>query len=43
MNGVGPDTVVVAVQPKIVDTVTTAAIVLGVLGILGCVIFRKKH
>ena len=43
MNGVGPDTVVVAIQPKIVDTVTTAAIVLGVLGILGCVIFRKKH
>ena len=42
MNGVGPDTVVVAVQPKIVDTVTTAAIVLGVLGIFGCVIFRKK-
>ena len=43
MNGVGPDTVVVAVQPKIVDTVTTAAIVLGVLGILGCVVFRKKY
>ena len=43
MNGVGPDTVVVAVQPKIVDTVMYATIVLGVLGILGCVVFRKKY
>ena len=43
MNGVGPDTVVVAVQPKIVDTAMYATIVLGVLGILGCVIFRKKY
>ena len=42
MNGVGPDTVVVAVQPKIVETVMYATIVLGVLGIFGCVIFRKK-
>ena len=43
MNGVGPDTVVVAVQPQIIDTVTYATVVLGVLGILGCVIFRKKY
>ena len=43
MNGVGPETVVVAVQPKIVDTAMYATIVLGVLGILGCVIFRKKY
>ena len=42
MNGVGADTVVVAVQPKIVETVMYATIVLGVLGIFGCVIFRKK-
>ena len=43
MNGVGPDTIVVACQPKIVDTAMYATIVLGVLGILGCVIFRKKY
>ena len=43
MNGMGPDTVVVAVQPKIITTITNATIILGVLGILGCVIFRKKY
>ncbi len=43
MNGVGPDTVVKAVTPKIVDTVLYVTIVLGILGIGGCIIFRKKH
>ena len=42
MNGVGPDTVVVAINPGIVDTALYATIVLGVLGIGGCIVFRKK-
>ena len=42
MNGVGPDTVVVAVQPEIVNLALKATIVLGVLGIGGCIVFRKK-
>ena len=42
MNGVGPDTVVVAVTPSIVNTVLYATIAIGVLGLLGCRIFRKK-
>ena len=41
MNGVGPDTVV-AINPGIVDTALYATIVLGVLGIGGCIVFRKK-
>ena len=43
MNGVGPDTVVKAATPGIVTTVRIATLVLGVLGIGGCLIFRKKH
>ena len=42
MNGVGPDTVVKAVTPNIIETITLATVVVGVLGILGCVVFRKK-
>ena len=43
MNGVGPETTVKAVQPAIINTVTYATIVLGILGIGGCILFRKKH
>ncbi len=43
MNGVGPDTVVVAVTPGIIDLVTKLTIVLGVIGVFGCIIFRKRH
>ena len=42
MNGVGPDTTVVAVQPAIIDTITNLTIIFGILGILGCAIFRKR-
>ena len=42
MNGVGPDTVVVAITPSIVNIALYATIVLGVLGIGGCIVFRKK-
>ena len=42
MNGVGPDTVVVAIQPSIVNIVLYATIAIGVLGIGGCIVFRKK-
>ena len=42
MNGVGPDTVVKVVNPSIVNTLTIACVVLGVLGIGGCIVFRKK-
>ena len=43
MNGVGPDTIVVAVKPNIVNLALYATIILGVLGIGGCIIFRKRH
>ena len=43
MNGVGPNTTVKAIQPKIVTTCTYACIILGVVGITGCIIFRKKN
>ena len=43
MNGMGPDTTVKAINPAIVDTALYATIILGVLGIGGCIIFRKKH
>ena len=43
MNGVGPNTTVKAINPAIVDTALYATIILGVLGIGGCIIFRKKH
>lgn len=42
MNGVGPDTVVKAITPGIIGTATIATVILGVLGIGGCIIFRKK-
>ena len=42
MNGVGPETTVVAVQPAIIDTITNLTIIFGLLGIGGCIIFRKK-
>ena len=42
MNGVGPNTTVVAVKPAIVNTVAIATVVLGVLGIGGCIVFKKK-
>ena len=43
MNGVGPETTVKAIQPKIIDICTIACVALGVLGIGGCIIFRKKY
>ncbi len=43
MNGVGPNTVVKAITPNIVNTVLYITIALGVLGIGGCIIFRKRH
>ena len=43
MNGVGPETTVKAVTPDIVNTVLYATIILGILGIGGCILFRKRH
>ena len=43
MNGVGENTVVKAVTPSIITTITIATAVLGVLGIGGCIIFRKEY
>ena len=43
MNGVGPETTVKAVTPNIINIITYATVILGVLGIGGCIIFRKKH
>ncbi len=43
MNGVGPDTVVKVVTPNIVNTVLYATIILGILGIGGCIIFKKRY
>ena len=42
MNGVGPDTVVKAITPNIVNTVLYITIALGVIGLGGCVIFRRR-
>ena len=42
MNGVGENTTVKAINPAIVNTVLYATIALGVLGIGGCIVFRKK-
>ncbi len=42
MNGVGPDTIVRATTPNIITTALYATIALGVVGILGCIIFRKR-
>ena len=43
MNGVGPETTVKAVTPEILDYALYATIILGVLGIGGCILFRKRH
>ncbi|MBQ7326410.1 MAG: glycoside hydrolase family 3 C-terminal domain-containing protein [Clostridia bacterium] len=43
MNGVGPNTVVKAITPNIVNLVLYITIALGVIGIGGCIIFRKRH
>ncbi len=42
MNGVGPNTTVKAVTPDIVNTITLATVILGILGIGGCIVFRKE-
>ena len=42
MNGVGPDTTVVACNPMIVNVVLVATVVLGILGLGGVIVFRKK-
>ena len=43
MNGVGPETTVKAVQPAIINTVTIATVILGILGIGGTIVFKKKY
>ena len=42
MNGVGPNTTVEACNPWIVDVALAATIVLGILGIGGVIVFRKR-
>jgi beta-glucosidase len=42
MNGVGPETTVKAVTPAICNTIAIVTVVLGVAGIGGCILFRKK-
>ena len=42
MNGVGPETTVVACDPMIVTIVTVATVVLGILGLGGVIVFRKR-
>ncbi len=43
MNGMGPDTVVKAVTPNVINTILYATIVMGVIGIGGCIIFKKRY
>jgi hypothetical protein len=43
MNGVGPDTLVKATNPAIVNTVLYVTIAFGVIGISGVIIFRKRR
>ena len=43
MNGVGPETTVKAITPNIINLLTYATVALGVLGIGGCILFRKRH
>ena len=43
MNGVGPETTVVACDPMIVTIVTVATVVLGILGLGGVIVFRKRY
>ena len=42
MNGVGPNTTVTACNPWIVDVLTVATVVMGILGLGGVIIFRKR-
>ncbi len=42
MNGVGPETTVNATTPDLLNTIKLATVVLGVVGIGGCIVFRKK-
>jgi beta-glucosidase len=42
MNGVGPETTVEAVTPALFTGLKIACVACGVLGITGCIIFRKK-
>ncbi len=42
MNGIGPDTRIVEVEPKIIGTCRTAAIVLGVVFVISLVLFIIK-
>ena len=42
MNGVGPETTVKAVTPDIFNNIAIVTVVLGVAGIGGCIVFRKK-
>jgi beta-glucosidase len=42
MNGVGPETTVKAVTPSTFNTIAIVTVVLGVAGIGGCILFRKK-
>ena len=42
MNGVGPNTTVKAINPSIVNTITIATVVLGILGIGGLIVFKKE-
>ena len=42
MNGVGPETTVKAVTPDLFNTIAIVTVVLGVAGIGGCIVFRKK-
>ena len=43
MNGVGPNTTVNAIQPQIVNIALIATVVLGVLGIGGLILTRKRE
>ncbi len=43
MNGVGPETTVKATTPKIINTVTLLTVVFGILGIGGCIVFKKRY
>ena len=42
MNGVGPNTTVVAIQPAIIDTITLLTVIFGILGLGGNLIFRRR-
>ena len=43
MNGVGPETTVKATTPKIINTITLLTVVFGILGIGGCIVFKKRY